>query len=68
MLAKPNIASQLMSQVGMGRPGGSMSRGSKPIKGSTGRTFAAMENALLKGGKASPKKVTGSFHRPRAET
>ena len=48
------IRSQLATNNGMSRMGGAASRGSKAIGGSKGRSFAAMENALLKGGIKSP--------------
>lgn len=60
-MIKPNVSSQLMSQTGMGRPGGAASRGVKPAVKSKGSGFAAMENALLKSGVKTPvqaKKVT----------
>ena len=61
-MLKPSVSSQLMSQTGMGRPGGAASRATKtPVK-SRGAGFAAMENALLKGGVKTPaqaKSVTG---------
>lgn len=60
-MMKPNVSAQLMSQVGLGRPGGMASRATKPAVKSRGSGFAAMENALLKGGVKTPaqaKKVT----------
>lgn len=61
-MLKPSVSSQLMSQTGMGRPGGTASRGSSPAVKSKGSGFAAMENALLKSGVKTPaqaKRVTG---------
>ncbi|SRR5216684_5018580 len=55
---KPNIPTQLASQMGMGRPGGMMSKASRPVMGgSPGKGFAALESALLKGPKPNPKSV-----------
>lgn len=57
-MMKPNIAAQLGSQMGMGRPGGMTSKVSTPVMGGTpGKGFAALENALLKGPKPNPKKL-----------
>ncbi len=47
-MQKPNIVSQLQSQVGLGRVGGMASMGSKPPVTSPGSKFAGMENAMLK--------------------
>lgn len=61
-MLKPSVSSQLMSQTGMGRPGGMASRGAQPKVSSRGSGFAAMENALLKGGIKTPvqaKKAAG---------
>ena len=61
MPLKPAVASQLMSQMGLGRPGGAASRGSTPLKKEKGANFSALENALLKKGVKKPgdaKKVT----------
>lgn len=60
-MIKPNVAAQLMSQTGMGRPGGMASRGSASVSKGKGGGFAAMEQALLKSGvknTAQAKKVT----------
>lgn len=56
-MKKPNIQSQLASQIGMGRPGGMMSRMAPPVKSTKGSNFAAMEATLLKGKRPDPKKL-----------
>lgn len=59
---KPKVVSQLTNNSGMGRLGGAASRGSTPVRGSQGSSFAAMEGGLLKSGVKTPaqaKKVTG---------
>lgn len=53
----PNMTSQLMTQQGMGRPGGSASRGSTPVPSSVGSGFAALEAGLLKKKKPPVKKL-----------
>lgn len=58
MLAKPQVNSQLMSSMGMGRLGGASSKASTPVPASTGKGFAAMEQTLLKAGAKNPKAVT----------
>lgn len=57
MLPKPSIAAQLMSQVGMGRPGGMASRMAPKIKPDRGSNFTAMTNALLKARRPNIKKL-----------
>jgi len=52
---KPSVSSQLMSQTGMGRPGGAASRGSSSAPASKGKGWASMENALLKKKQPNPK-------------
>jgi hypothetical protein len=62
MPLKPQVASQLMSQMGLGRTGGAASKGSTPVSKSKGANFSALENALLKKGVKKPadaKKVSG---------
>lgn len=56
-MLKPNVSAQLMSQMGMGRPGGMASRASQSVSPSTGSKFAAMQSTLLKGQKPDPKKT-----------
>jgi hypothetical protein len=63
-MLKPKVSSQLMGQTGMGRPGGSSSRGSSRVKGSQGSGFAAMANALLKGPKPNPKQLAPGSRAP----
>jgi hypothetical protein len=57
MLKPPLPNAQLGSKAGLARLGGAASKGSKPIQGDKGSRFAAMENALLKAGGKSPKKL-----------
>jgi len=60
-MIKPKVSSQLMTQMGLGRPGGMKSAASTPAKKGKGGNFAALENALLKKGVKTPsdaKRVT----------
>ena len=57
-MKKPNIMTQLSAQSGLGRPGGMMSKASTPVPASTGRGFAAMENAMSKQLAPNPTKMT----------
>ena len=60
MIKKPKINSQLDTQTGLGRQGGSASKGSTPnIMKGAGSSFAAMENTLLKGAAPDPKALSG---------
>lgn len=54
-MLKPQVSAQLMSQTGMGRPGGAASRGSNSAPGGKGKGWASMENALLKKKQPNPK-------------
>jgi len=71
-MPKPNIVSQLQSQVGMGRMGGMASLGSKPPVTSPGSKFAGMENAMLKKLKPDPIKMASGakkakqFNKPKS--
>lgn len=62
MPLKPQVASQLMSSMGMARLGGSAAKASsKPVNKGKGQNFAALEQALLKKGVKKPsdaKRVT----------
>lgn len=57
-MRKPNIAHQLLTQTGMGRPGGMASQTSTKVPATKGSGFVAMEAALLKAGKG--KKTVGT--------
>jgi hypothetical protein len=61
MALKPNVPSQINSQIGLARPGGAGAKIVKPpvMKGTPGSSFAAMESSLLKGLSPNPKSLSG---------
>jgi hypothetical protein len=67
-MLKPTVSSQLMGQTGMGRPGGSSSRGSTRVKGDQGSGLAAMENMLLKLKRPNPKQLAPGSRGPQFST